>query len=339
MKKKILIKTIIFITILIFIISLFTDVLKYKDKERVQESKEQLVSMPEDSVDVLFLGASAVYAGISPIYLWNDYGITSFNLGSSVQPPLLTYYIFEETIRYQKPEVIVIEFVSLTNEHTPDRYEAYYLRGLEGILDRKLKVEVINAIDKEFDLSSKASYLIPFLRYHHRWSELAERDFVDLNGYKPYKLGGLRDERVKSIEFSDNFMNPEEEKKVNFETSEKYYLKLIEFARENDIEIFAVSPPRTNRRYGEYLAQRDFCEKNGITYIDYSLEENFQQLNFDLEQDFYNKGHLNKYGNKKLTSHIGKYISENYAIEDKRDNNEYSYWNELYDEYIEDTEN
>src|SRR5699024_8592385 len=128
--------------------------------------------LPKDSVDVLFLGASAIYADISPINLWNEYGITSFSLASSNQAPLLTYYTFAETIKYQKPKVVVVDFVSLTTENTPDRYEAYYLRKLDGILDKKLKIDAVNNMDKEFDLPSKISYLVPFFRYHQRWSEL-----------------------------------------------------------------------------------------------------------------------------------------------------------------------
>ena len=332
-KRKILFKTVIFTLIFIFCLSSYTDALKFKSREKLQESKEQVTSLPKDSVDVLLLGASGVYAGISPINLWNEYGITSFNLASSNQAPLLSYYTFLETIRYQKPEVLVVDFVSLTVENTPERWEAYYLRALDGILDRRLKIEAVNAMDKEFDIS-KISYLVPFFRYHHRWSELEKGDFVDLNEYEPYTLGGYMSENIVPVEFSENHMDPTVGKLENYETSEKYYKKLINLAKENDIEVLAISPPRVRNSYGRHLAIKDFCEENGVKYLDYNLEENFQELNLDLDNDFYDELHVNKYGNKKLTSHIGKYLSENYSIEDKKNNDEYSYWNELYGEYL-----
>ena len=37
----------------------------------------------QQDYDVLFLGTSRVLDGISPMELWRDYGITSYNMGNS----------------------------------------------------------------------------------------------------------------------------------------------------------------------------------------------------------------------------------------------------------------
>jgi hypothetical protein len=43
--------------------------------------------------------------------------------------------------------------------------------------------------------------------------------------------------------------------------------------------------------------------------------------------------HLNTSGAKKVTDYMGRYLSDNYDIEDKRDSEEYSFWKDDYDEY------
>ena len=40
---------------------------------------------PKNSLDVIFMGNSDVYRGISPITLWDEYGIASYNYVSSGQ--------------------------------------------------------------------------------------------------------------------------------------------------------------------------------------------------------------------------------------------------------------
>ena len=51
--------------------------------------------------DVIFIGDCEVYENISPVTLWQEYGITSYIRGSAQQLIWQSYYLLEETLRYE----------------------------------------------------------------------------------------------------------------------------------------------------------------------------------------------------------------------------------------------
>lgn len=74
------------------------------------EGVDQLVMVPTESrlmlhdlysqeknIDMLFLGASHTYEFYAPEIFDKEFGINSFNLGSSGQTPKATYYLLTET--------------------------------------------------------------------------------------------------------------------------------------------------------------------------------------------------------------------------------------------------
>ena len=63
--------------------------------------------------DVIFFGDCEAYEVFSPITLWQEYGITSYIRGSSQQLVWMSYYMMEETIKYEKPKVMVFAVNSL----------------------------------------------------------------------------------------------------------------------------------------------------------------------------------------------------------------------------------
>lgn len=58
--------------------------------------------------DVIFLGDCEVYANYSPMELYRDYGITAYIRGTPQQLVWMSYYIAEETFRYETPRVLVL---------------------------------------------------------------------------------------------------------------------------------------------------------------------------------------------------------------------------------------
>jgi len=72
------------------------------------------------------------------------------------------------------------------------------------------------------------------------------------------------------------------------------------------------------------------CDEYNVNYINF--------LSMDIV-DYYTdcadkNSHLNVSGARKITDYLGKYIIENYGIQDKRENEDYSFWYEDYDEYV-----
>ena len=63
--------------------------------------------------DVLFIGDCEVYESIVPAVLWEKYGISSYVRGSAQQLVWQSYYILEESLRYEKPKAVVFNVLSL----------------------------------------------------------------------------------------------------------------------------------------------------------------------------------------------------------------------------------
>ena len=63
--------------------------------------------------DVLFIGDCEVYEGFTPPTLWEEYGITSYIRGSAQQLIWQSYYLMEETFRYETPKVMVFNVLSM----------------------------------------------------------------------------------------------------------------------------------------------------------------------------------------------------------------------------------
>ena len=76
-----------------------------------------------NTIDVLFLGDSLSYAGITPMDLYKDYGITSYVCGSSGQQMFDTYRYLKIAFETQKPKYVILETNKITNR--PDINNAH----------------------------------------------------------------------------------------------------------------------------------------------------------------------------------------------------------------------
>ena len=115
--------TSIFISILVAMSIIFTPKWYYQQDgiEPATYIMDGFYDEPKNSIDVLVLGSSNAYTAIIPNVIYNEYGITSYVLGSSVQRMWISYYYLEEALKYQKPKVVALEvfcakFPTLNNE-------------------------------------------------------------------------------------------------------------------------------------------------------------------------------------------------------------------------------
>ncbi len=163
--------------------------------------------------DVIFIGDCEVYENISPITLWEEYGITSYIRGSAQQLIWQSYYLLEETLKIEKPKVVV--FNVLVMQYNEPQKEAYNRMTIDGMRWSEAKVKNIQASmmeDEKF-----LDYVFPLLRYHSRWQELNKEDFIYLfdkkkvshNGYymrvdvKPV-TGEVNPKKLANYQFGEN---------------------------------------------------------------------------------------------------------------------------------------
>ena len=63
--------------------------------------------------DVLFVGDCEVYENFDPMYLWKNYGITSYIRGNAQQLAWQSYYMLEDTLKYETPKVVIYNVQAL----------------------------------------------------------------------------------------------------------------------------------------------------------------------------------------------------------------------------------
>lgn len=134
----------------------------------------------EDTIDVIFLGSSHAASSFIPQELYNNYGITSYNLGCEQQNLVTSYFWLKEALRYQKPKAVVLDcyFLFLYSGYEPlNSAESCTRKALDYMKWSPVKREAVKTICELDQYQSLVSYYLPNIRYHARWMNLSENDF------------------------------------------------------------------------------------------------------------------------------------------------------------------
>ncbi|MCI8286988.1 MAG: SGNH/GDSL hydrolase family protein [Lachnospiraceae bacterium] len=268
----------------------------------------------EKNHDVIFIGDCEVYENFSPKVLWEKYGINSYIRGSAQQLIWQSYYLLEDTLRYEKPEVVIFNVLAL--KYDEPQKEAYNRMSLEGMRWSVSKVKAILASmteDEHF-----LDYVFPILRYHSRWNELGEEDLEYLFRREPVSHNGYY-MRV-DVKPAENV--PEGRILADYQFGENacgYLDKMTELCRENDIQLVLVKAPSLYPYwYEEWEEQVEaYAAEHKLLYINFL--ELTEETGLDFSQDTYDGGlHLNLTGAEKITDYLGKVLTEECALSDRR---------------------
>ena len=275
--------------------------------------------------DVIFIGDCEVYENFSPITLWEEYGITSYIRGSAQQTIWQSYYLMEETFRYETPKVMVFNVLSMKYD-TPEstgsqsRREAYNRMTLDTMRWSSSKWNAIRAsmTAEEQQWDSMATYLFPILRYHERWSQLTKEDLtywfrretVSHNGYlmqtgvKPYTTA-YAEPPLADYGFGENSW---------------YYLdKMVQLCKAHGTELVLIKAPSLSPVWWEQWDDqiREYAAREGLMYI--NMLEFQEEMGIDWSRDTYDAGlHLNVYGAEKASKWFGGILAEACGVPDRR---------------------
>ena len=281
--------------------------------------------------NVVFIGDCELYENISPVYLWENFGINSYIRGSAQQLIWQSYYLAEETVEREHPDVIVFNVLSM-KYNTPQN-EAYNRMTLDGMKWSSSKVDSIKASMTEEE--SMIEYMFPLLRYHSRWSDLNADDFnylfhrdkVTFNGYYM---------RVDEKPADDNI--PKGRPIIDYQfgdTAYQYLDKLTKLCKDNDIELILVKAPSLLPYwYPQWDKQiEDYAAANDLTYINFLDYQD--SIGLDWDKDTYDGGlHLNLSGAEKLSEYFGQILSNDFNVPDRRgEENLEKYWDGVIERY------
>ena len=277
--------------------------------------------------EVIFVGDCEVYENFSPIEIYRDYGITSYIRGSAQQLAWQSYYLLEDTLRYETPKVVVFNVLAL--KYNEPQSEAYNRMSIDGMKWSKAKIGAIQSSMTEKE--NMLDYIFPILRYHSRWSELSAEDFKYMfhkdklfhNGY--YMRVDVRP--------AEGFPEPDILADYTLGSNAMGYLdKMRRLCEENGIEFVLVKSPSLYPYWYEEWDQQivDYAEKYGLDYFNY--EKLADEIGIDYSTDTYDAGlHLKLSGAEKLSKYFGEYLTETYDLTDYREDPEYQ---QVYEEKI-----
>lgn len=281
--------------------------------------------------DVIFIGDCEVYENFSPITLWEEYGIPSYIRGSAQQMIWQSYYLLEETLAYEVPDVVVFNVLSMKYD-TPQstgsqsQREAYNRMTLDTMRFSSSKWNAIRAsmTEDERQWEAQFSYLFPLLRYHDRWHQLTREDFtywfsrdtVSHNGYlmqagvKPY-TSPYAERPLADYRFGEN--------------SWHYLDRMVALCEKYGIQLVLIKAPSMYPVWwDQWDAQiADYAAEKGLLYI--NLLDHVSEIGIDWNTDTYDAGlHLNVRGAEKASVWFGRILSENCGLADRRGDAEIS---------------
>ncbi len=290
--------------------------------------------LPENSLDVLLLGASTVRNGFSPLELWAGQGITAYILSNAFQNPMVNYYYLVEALKYQHPQVIVLDTSWLVRPFDIDEGESFIRLAVDPMKFSLNKLLFVQAIVQKSSRQSLSSYLFPLLRYHSRWKELS---LEDLAIWKQYAENPFRGQNLVSestpLTLSEKAFTPTDNVLPIDDTAKMYYQMIFNLCNQNEIDVILVTAPRYSWNRAKHNAVQLFADQHQLVYFDYSSPELMKQIGFDPLTDFLDREHVNSNAAKKITAHLSAFLERNYWLRDKRKDPAFSVWNEDYITY------
>jgi len=264
--------------------------------------------------DVIIIGDCEVYDNISPMTLWENYGITSYIRGSPQQLIWQSYYLLEETFKYEIPKVVVFSVLSMM--YNEPQSEAYNRLTLDGM---RLGVPKLKAISASMTKGEQyITYILPILRYHDRWRDLSEDDFrYFFSGGRVSHNGYMMRCDVKPVSYI-----PTGPKLPDYrfgQTSYEYLGKITALCKAKGVELILFkSPSLYPYWYGEWDAQMvQYAADNGITYVN-TLDIR-DDIGLDWDNDTFNGGlNLNVYGAEKVSLWLGNILTGSFGLQDRR---------------------
>ena len=276
-----------------------------------------------NTMDVIFYGNSHCYCTINPAILWNEYEIASFDLCASGQNIGSTYYYMKESLKTQKPQVMVVELYSaIANDFGTTNGNIYRNTLTMSQLSENYNQNIQYAVEfSNEDNSLYNSLLLQIPVIHSRYNNMEKTDFVD-DYY--YSRGYCDGENITPFE-TPLVVNEEEQIDASEEIKE-YLDKMLKLADDNDTDIvFFVAPYCVGTNEQKIMnGITSYLKDKNVTIWDFN--KLYQDINFDYETDMREVSHVNNMGASKVTKWIGDFLNDNYKFEKDKTEDCYSNW-------------
>lgn len=324
MKKRVL-SVIVFVAMMITVLGITQETLKAK---YVQDSTAIINGFYEEKkndIEVLFLGSSNCFCTIDPLVLYEEYGIASYNFASSSQSMDITLLYLKEALKRQKPKVIALEVNYLPGQNVAALGEDSILWGLTDMPLTIDKLQCLYHLQGEVD-DEYLSYVFPLLRYHERWKEISKQDYTYLTEDKTnWNKGYMRTQQISDAPVDLSAYEQEGSAWLD-ERAVVCLEEIADLCKKEGITLLLFKSPKAE--WYQYFSTEieALAQKNDLAFIDYNAL--VQEIGLDTATDFRDSYHLNEKGAAKVSSHMGKYLTERFVLTDRREDEDANSWDE-----------
>ena len=307
------VKILSFFLVLALIIEVLS--LTYFSKKGAVEYKTGLnkaysfMQEPKDTIDVIGIGNSDLYSAVVPAEMWKKYGFTSNVIASPHQTPLQSYEILKEVYKTQKPKVVFIEVDMMYSDS---------LKDVSGIERKQSLVSYVFGNFDADDFDDLVESRIPLFTFHNKWKKIGKKKKVET----PHSHGYKFSDTVCDVNITEYMTETDVAEPIK-KSSKDYINKMIDLVESNGGHVFLTEMPTvTSWNTERHNAVAQFSEEIDKEFIDYNLL--IDEIGIDLNKSFRDKGnHLNYIGACAVSRHMGKYITSNYDMTDRRNDPKY----------------
>ena len=306
-------------------------------EDNLSYSYEGFFASEKNSYDVLFVGTSHVLYGISPMEIYKQNRITSYNLGTSGQPMDGTLAVLEEAFQNQSPKVVVLDASSLftDEEHELDSMWRFIMDsmpfGVPKIKYAHVYASFFADTSGEFDVNEYlqrfASVFLPIIEYHDRFDELNSNDVSDVPGIEEYYTAGyflqtFHESSGVTVEKMNETLAENEKNAKVYDHNVEVLLQIKELCEKHHAKLLLTKVPAIAQvkwytgawTKARYEAVKKVAMEHNLVYFDLLYDGH---LDIDVETDFTDGGaHLNYLGSKKTSDFLGDYLKSQYELEE-----------------------
>lgn len=264
---------------------------------------------PKNSLDIIAVGNSNIECGFSPMELWKQYGVTGYTCGEPCQTIFEAYNLLSEVMTWQKPKVVILE--------------------TDGIFPVGSQMDTFNKF-----LNSTLNRLLPVVQYHNLWKTIYPDNLTKVPAYT--WTSPTRGYLYSGNESPFSGCRPKKHNpaldRINTITLAQLesFQNLCEGNGAHLVLVYVPTAYSWDQRRHDLIAE--YAAAHGLPFLDLNTGSN--NLLIDWRKDTKDTGtHLNYSGAKKVTTFLGTYLHQHYALPDHRKEMAFNSWNMDYSKY------
>lgn len=281
----------------------------YPEADNTKDKVDGFYALEENSIDVLGIGTSHLYSALNPAVLAYYTGLSSYDFAGQCQPMEITYTYLEEALKTQKVQLVILDIFALSEEATSCQVAGAYRTSIQDLKPSKEKLAAYknmydhNLLENFFDVALYGDRLanLDFKNLNQIFEHDADKYF----GYTPV------------LPYSDIIWD-----RPAFEAQEAImpnnrrlaaFLKIVKLCQDREIPLLVIKTPYyiSQEDANIYRYIWDYCEDNGINYIDFNYLTDELDYQYELDGDLW---HATVPGSYKITQYLAQFILDNYQL-------------------------